>query len=231
MIFKYRPVTVITELQVPQGLELDAEQWAGYFQPLVHAEGHRGTVWGRSQKEPGIVLLVTLWDHPDELRNFQDSPCNQLFRESLLAINAIQVSYHEAFRRENWFSYLERSFVQLLWVYLPAAMTSEQKTQLSKFHGIHTPALGPSIPASQSRSTRTPHKIWATQTESWRSQEARLMLWAHFWRDEKAADFRFYTEDYITRQDKIEALFDVLVEAGALEWKEDFYQFHKVSHL
>lgn len=59
MTTKYRPITAITELQVPQGLELDAEQWAGYFQPLVHAEGHRGTVWGRSQKEPGVVLLVT----------------------------------------------------------------------------------------------------------------------------------------------------------------------------
>ncbi|RAH39861.1 uncharacterized protein BO95DRAFT_437188 [Aspergillus brunneoviolaceus CBS 621.78] len=129
MTTKYRPITAITELQVPQGLELDAEQWAGYFQPLVHAEGHRGTVWGRSQKEPGVVLLVTLWGHPDELRDFQDSPCAQLFRESLLAVNALQLSYHEAFMEEYWFPSLEMAFVQFYWVYLPAAMTPEQETR------------------------------------------------------------------------------------------------------
>lgn len=110
-------------------------------------------------------------------------------------------------------------------------MTPEQETRFGKFHGIKTPALGPSIPASRSRSTRTPYKIWATQTELWRGQKARLMLWAHFWRDEKAADFRFLEEDFITHQNKTEVLFEVLVEAGALEWREDFYQFHEVPRL
>ncbi|PYI35301.1 hypothetical protein BP00DRAFT_252073 [Aspergillus indologenus CBS 114.80] len=132
---------------------------------------------------------------------------------------------------ENWFPYLKRSFVQFYWVYLPAAMTLEQETRLSKFHGIKTPALGPSYPARQSHSTRTPDKIWATQTESWRGQEARLMLWAHFWRDEKAADFRFLIDNFTTYQNKVEVLSDVLVDIGALEWRDDFYRFHKVPCL
>jgi hypothetical protein len=56
-------IIVWTKLQVPPGEELGTNQWAAYFQPLVHTVGHDTTVWARVQESPNIIILATC-THP-----------------------------------------------------------------------------------------------------------------------------------------------------------------------
>jgi hypothetical protein len=50
-----RAILIWTELQVPKDLELDTE-WAGYFQPLICAPGHKGSGWASLQECPDTIL-------------------------------------------------------------------------------------------------------------------------------------------------------------------------------
>ncbi|PTU24633.1 hypothetical protein P175DRAFT_0489737 [Aspergillus ochraceoroseus IBT 24754] len=88
-------VVVWTELQVPPGREESQEQWAGYFQPLVYADGHSQTIWARSKQHSEIVLVATLWHEASQLRRFKSSPSAQLYWEALLNSGTKPLSYHE----------------------------------------------------------------------------------------------------------------------------------------
>lgn len=52
-------IIVWTKLQVPLGVELDNDHWAGYFRPLLHAIGHESTVWAKVQGSTDLVILAT----------------------------------------------------------------------------------------------------------------------------------------------------------------------------
>ncbi|KAJ6188668.1 Dimeric alpha-beta barrel [Penicillium mononematosum] len=53
-----RAILIWTEFKVPKDLELDTE-WAGHFQPLISAPGHKGSGWTRLQGSPDTILLIT----------------------------------------------------------------------------------------------------------------------------------------------------------------------------
>ena len=59
-------IVVWTELQVPFGLESDKQQWVGYFQPLVHATGHKQSIWARLRFSLEKVILDTCKSSPSE---------------------------------------------------------------------------------------------------------------------------------------------------------------------
>lgn len=49
-------IVVWTELRVPIGHESDKERWVEYFQPLVHAAGHKQSIWARLRFHPEKVM-------------------------------------------------------------------------------------------------------------------------------------------------------------------------------
>lgn len=52
-------IVVWTEFRVPPGYERDEPRWVGYFQPLVHATGHKQSVWARLRNSPETMILAT----------------------------------------------------------------------------------------------------------------------------------------------------------------------------
>jgi hypothetical protein len=54
-----KPTIIWTELRVPIGHESDKQRWAEYFQPLVHAAGHKQSIWARLRFNPEKVILGT----------------------------------------------------------------------------------------------------------------------------------------------------------------------------
>ncbi|KAJ5298043.1 hypothetical protein N7508_008292 [Penicillium antarcticum] len=123
-------VVVWNELQVPTGEELDTTRWAGYFHPLVQALGYRDSCWARVQGRLDIIILATLWETTSGLRNFTASPSAQLYRENLESRSITLLSSYETPYRglANWFPSLQRSYVQLFWVYFSTPVTEAPKS-------------------------------------------------------------------------------------------------------
>lgn len=84
-------ILIWTELQVLEDLELGP-----YFQPLLQAPGHEGSVWGRVQERPDTIVLLAgntksvplmsyrkAWERSSSRREFAASPPAQLYRENL----------------------------------------------------------------------------------------------------------------------------------------------------
>ncbi|KAJ9349789.1 hypothetical protein C8Q69DRAFT_480289 [Paecilomyces variotii] len=223
------PKVVWTKLQVPLGVELDTDHWAGYFQPLLHAEGHKSTVWAKVQGSTDLVILATLWHTTSELRDFMASPSAQLYTESLASIGIIPlVSYETIPKGTIWFRALPRSFTQLFWVYFPAPMTQAQQAQITSLKGMLPPALGFSMPRNLSVQTHIPAQSWATQIEDLHGQKAQLVLWLHLWRDARKAEWRHLSKGNET---SMEEFIEDLEKVGAIEWKEDFYEFKTLLRL
>ncbi|KAJ5159492.1 uncharacterized protein N7482_006496 [Penicillium canariense] len=241
--YKVRDLEIIvwTELRVPPSEELDTHQWTGHFQPLVQASGHHTSLWARIRERPNIVLLVTLWKSQADLRNFTVSPCAQIFWENLAGRGVSRLASHETIYRDNWFTSLQHSFIQLFWVYFPAPVDEAQLARISdpKKRGLRPPATGPGIPLSHRPARHIPAQEWATQTEFLHDQEVQLMLWPHFWGDEKKAEWRngptFLmipgTACVMGTQTRMEAFRTLLEELGSIEWKEEFCEFEQLPRV
>lgn len=169
-----------------------------------------------------------------KLREFEGSPSAQLFWENLATRGIFRQASHETVYRSNWFSVLEGSFVQLFWVYFPAPVDEAQMARIEKLRGIRPTAMGFSVPRSEIRQIHVPGKIWANQTEVFSDQEAQLMLWPHFWRNEEKAEYRnFRTSLFapgsstmiIGSQTVMEEFARKLEETGPIGWKEEFCKF------
>jgi hypothetical protein len=136
----------------------------------------------------------------------------------------------------NWFPALQKSYVQLFWVYFSTPVTEAQKSQIAKLKGIRPYAMGPGIPINKLLQRHVPEKLWATQTEYLHSQETQLMLWPHFWWNAEKAKFRYTTiscSPYIVEVEnrtRMEDFSAKLEELGPLDWKEDICDF-KPLHL
>ncbi|KAJ5964745.1 Dimeric alpha-beta barrel [Penicillium vulpinum] len=222
-------VLIWTELQVPNDLEL-TDQWAGYFQPLLRAPGHEGSMWGRVQERPNTILLLTGWKSTSIMKEFIASPSAKIYWENLKNGGIIYMSSRETFSRYDFWSRISRNFlysyVQLFWVYFPAPVNEAYKARIRKLRSTENGL------AQQHR----PLKIWATNTEFVHGQEARLMVWSNFWQDESCAEYRHHRE-YNTIQGmgarvrvvhckpQLERVSDSLEEVGAVGWKEEFVYF------
>lgn len=180
-----------------------------------------------------LIYIYSVWYTTSEFRDFATSPSAQLYRESLASDGIVLLAFHETFYgREGWFDVLSQSFVpsfiQLFWVYFSAPMTQGQLAQVSKLRGIRPPVMGFSIPQSQLRQICLSVKLWATQTEYLHGQKVQLLIWPHFWRDEKAAEWRFCTGNQETVMERFSRC---LEEVHPLEWKEEFYRFQQLPRL
>ncbi|RAL16622.1 uncharacterized protein BO97DRAFT_139808 [Aspergillus homomorphus CBS 101889] len=228
MVFDY--LVVWTELQVPSGLELHAEQWAGYFQPVIHAPGHIQSDWARVRERSDIVMLASLWHTAGEFRDFTASPCAQLYRENLASVGIIPVSSRETVNGSGyWFDCMQRSFVQLFWVYFPAPVTEDQRAQVQKLRGLATPAPAPGASRQYELQRSPPKQLWVAQTESWHGQEVQLLLWPHFWKNEEAAEWRLLPANHY--ETIMERFTEALEKVDPKEWKEEFYRFQKLPRL
>ncbi|KAL2854581.1 hypothetical protein BJX68DRAFT_232042 [Aspergillus pseudodeflectus] len=88
-------VAVWTELQTARTNGSNSDYWTELFQPLVHAVGHKETVWARVPDNPDVVLLATLWWTTSELRSFEASPSAQLYYKTLQREQITRVSTRE----------------------------------------------------------------------------------------------------------------------------------------
>ncbi|KAI9039701.1 cytochrome P450 [Aspergillus affinis] len=223
-------IVVWTELDVPQGEELDSAQWTRYFEPMIQAPGYENSAWARIKQRPNMIMLVTLWKSTSALREFTASPSAQLYRESLAARAIIPMAYHEVviYGILNWFGALSRSYVQLFWVYFPAPVTDDQRKRVSKMPGICPPAMGPGVPRSRLPQTRLPQQLWTTPTDWRHGQEVELMFWPHFWQNEEKAEFRHTPTSIVVdhrivgTRTRMEEFSAELEAVGPVEWKEDF---------
>jgi hypothetical protein len=173
--------------------------------------------------------MLIVWYTTSELRDFMASPSAQLYRESLASGAIVPVvSFETIYGGARWFNSLARSFTQLFWVYFPAPMTQAQQAEISNLRGIRPPIMGFSIPQSQLKQRHDPVQLWVTQTEYLHGQEAQLMLWPHFWRDAEKAEFRFLGTGYGT---VMERFIEELEGVVPIEWKEEFYEFKRLSCL
>ncbi|KAJ0416011.1 hypothetical protein BJY00DRAFT_250134 [Aspergillus carlsbadensis] len=219
------PIAVWTKLRTSQTKGSGSCDWTELFQPLVHAVGHKETVWARMADNPDVVLLATLWWTTSELRDFEASPSAQLYRETLQREGIIPVSIHETiYGFAHWFQRLKYSFTQIFWVYFPAPVDKSLQSQVSKLVGIRPPAFGPGVPLKEHFQTHLPVLHWATEPEVLHGTEARLLLWPHFWRNRERAEYRH--EPYAQKR-----FIERLEELGPVEWKEEIYDFAKIPKL
>jgi len=91
-----------------------------------------------------------------KLRDFECSQDAQLFWENLATNGYLRLASYETVYWDNWFNSLDRSFIQLFWVYLPAPVDEAQLARISELKGICPPALGPSVPRSLIKQKHTP---------------------------------------------------------------------------
>ncbi|KAL6232374.1 hypothetical protein BDW75DRAFT_21927 [Aspergillus navahoensis] len=214
-------IAIWTKLQVPQGENFDSGHWDGLFQPLVHAIGHQETVWAKAEDSPEIVFLVTIWYTTSEQREFETFPSAQLYREGLQYKGIQLLSSHETiYGWSNW--HLERTFVQLFWVYFAAPMDDARRAEITELRAIRPPVMGFSVPHHELRQTRPASKQWATRLEMVNGQEVQLLLWPHFWRSREKAEWRIRSNMQKKFIEKLEAL-------GPVQWKEEFYEFKKIN--
>ncbi|KAJ5930616.1 hypothetical protein N7466_006109 [Penicillium verhagenii] len=221
-------ILVWDELQVPQNMESDAEQWVGDFQPLVEIAGHWKCHWARPRERPDTVLLLTLWPHMSKLREFEDSPDAQIFWENLASKGILRLASHETVYRCNWVHGLDLAFIQLFWVYFPASLDDDQLADIREFRGLHPPAAGFSIPQKDHIVTHSNRKIWAHKTKIVNGQETQLMLWLNFWNGEKKAEWQNIHLAWSSRTIKDRFIRD-LESYKPIMWKEEFCIFRRFN--
>ncbi|KAL3472461.1 hypothetical protein BJX99DRAFT_235397 [Aspergillus californicus] len=225
-------MVVWTKFQIPPGQELDTDEWAAYFQPLIHAEGHKESVWAKAPEEgnPNIVLLATAWYTTAALREFAASPSAQLFREDLASRGITPLLRFETLRwGGNWFDALSRSeYTQLHWIYFAAPLTDGEYARISDIRGMEPPGSGSGVPHHRNLQVARDEKLWATQTDGQHGQETQLVLWAHFWGDEEKAEWRFDAQRTTINRDGLtqeEGFIKRFEEAEPILWKEGIYDF------
>lgn len=151
------------------------------------------------------------------------SPSAQLYAETLASAAIVPLnSYETIYGEARWFRSLSRSFTQLFRVYFPAPVTPARQAEISRLRGMRPPALGFSIPQSQSLQTCRPVQLWVNQTQDLYGREAQLVLWLHFWRDAEKAEWRFLSKG---TQSTMEEFIEDLEKVGPMEWREEFYVF------
>ncbi|OJJ63018.1 hypothetical protein ASPSYDRAFT_86666 [Aspergillus sydowii CBS 593.65] len=228
----YEPGMVVwTKFHVPE--ELDTKECIGYFQPLVHAVGHQETLWSRAAENTNTILIVSLWYTAAELGDFTASPSAQLYTENLASKGITPlVLFETIYWPGNWFSSLSGSYLQLHWVYFSVPMTEAHHAQISEIRGMEPPALGISGRQKNPVQKHRNVQLWATRTEDGNGQEVQLMLWLHFWRDAKKAEWRNIVQhtnmNWGSPRTIGEGFIKGLEEARPMEWKEEIYEFKKL---
>ncbi|KAJ5634925.1 uncharacterized protein N7484_008238 [Penicillium longicatenatum] len=219
-------ILVWDELQVPPNMESDTDQWVRDFQLLVQIAGPFKCHWARSRERPDTVLLLTLWRCMLKLREFEDSPDAQLFWENLASKGILRLVSHETIYRNNWVNYLDKSFVQLFWVYFPASLDEDQLAEIMESKGINPPPMGFSVPRKDLIVARAPAKIWANKTKIVNGQETQLMMWPHFWRNEEKAEYRNIRQGGNISSSTVRDRFILeLEDLKPVTWKEEFFTF------
>ncbi|KAL4883404.1 hypothetical protein BJY04DRAFT_216228 [Aspergillus karnatakaensis] len=162
----------------------------------------------------------------EELREFETSPSAQLYREGLQREEIAPLASHETiYNWSRWFGVLQLSFVQLLWVYFPAPVDDARKAKIESLKGVYPAVLGPGVPRSEHRIAHFPTRQWATETETLHGQQVQLLLWPHFWSNEKKAEWRH--EPYAQPKfiGKLEQFYPV-------EWREEIYpRFFRIPRI
>jgi hypothetical protein len=245
---------------VPIGHESDKQRWVEYFQPLVHAAGHKQSIWARLRFNPEKVILGTRKSYPSEAihhnipievnsltrllyldwsdslacREFESSPSAQLFREQLANDGITFLACHE-FPDDwhHWFqSLLPRRFIHIFWVYFKVPVTEEQKQRVGKSVGIRPPVVL-NLQPNQRLQPRLPVKLWANRTEYLHGEEVQLLLWPHIWRDEEAALWRLIKSRHINSfaETNVDRFHGSLRDISSMEFKEDNCHFEELPCL
>ncbi|KAJ5900992.1 uncharacterized protein N7473_005062 [Penicillium subrubescens] len=216
---------VWTELRAPIGHESDKQRWVGYFQPLVHAAGHKQSIWARLRFNPDKVILGTC---NSACRDFESSPLAQLFREQLTNDGITFLTCYEF--PDDWYhwfqSLLPRRFIYIFWVYFKVPVTEEQKQRVAKSVGIRPPVVL-NLRPNQRLQPRLPVKLWATRTEYLHGEEP------HIWRDEEAASWRLIKSRHINSfgETNVDKFHGFLRDIGSMEFKEDYCHFEELPRL
>lgn len=178
------------------------------------------------------------------MKDFRESPSAQLLWENLAANGIRSIGSYETIYCGfgDWFKSMQKSYLELFWVYFKTPMTEGQQDRLSNIHGIKTPALGIGGPRGELRKYRqqyySPVKAWTNKTEMMHGVETQLMLWPHFWLSPEKAEWRHNLETVqlgpvtANQWPKPEALrFKMVEQLGAIEFQEEFCQFQWSSRV
>ncbi|KAJ5900893.1 uncharacterized protein N7473_004963 [Penicillium subrubescens] len=197
-----KPTIIWTELRVPIGHESDKQRWVEYFQPLVHATGHKQSIWARLHFNP-----------------------ERIFREQLASDGITFLIYYEfPGYSQLWFHLLPRRFIYIFWVYFKVLVSEEQKQRVVKRGGIRPPAvLQPRLPV-QLWATRTEYLhseevqllLWL---HIWRDEEAAS------WRLIKSRHINSLGET------QVDSFHGFLRDIGSMEFKEDYCHFEDLLRL
>jgi hypothetical protein len=127
----------------------------------------------------------------------------------------------------------------LFWVYFAVPVTETQKDEILKIKAIRGVAVLKNFTndLEASRENHWPVKLWANNTESVDGQEAQLMLWPHFWKDAKRAEFQ-YIKRYTRSDDSTiigrtlqEIFCEKLDKVGPMSWTEEFLSFKPITDV
>lgn len=178
------------------------------------------------------------------MEDFRESPSAQLLWENLAANGIRSIGSYETVYVGigSWFESMQKSYLELFWVYFKTPMTENQEVRLSKIHGIITPAGGIGPPTREQLKSRQqylpPVKAWTNKTEIMHGMENQLMLWPHFWVNPEKAKWRHHLDTVklssVTANwwPKPEALrYRMVEQIGAIEFKEEFCHFNLASRV